>query len=70
MFAIVSNMQKKNNFLSKPPKITNPNKPVRNIFDRRYRKKPLLNKPFPTKCYPCLDISLFCYSYAVHNNLA
>ena len=64
-------------FLSKPPKITfrTPKlqtliKPVWNIFDRRDPKKTPLNWSFPTKWYPCLDISLFCYSCAVHNNLA
>ncbi len=59
MFAIVSNLQKKIYFLSKSSKITltkpklqTPIKPVGNIFDRRYRKKTLLNWPFPTKWYP------------------
>jgi hypothetical protein len=64
-------------FLSKPPKITfrTPKlqtliKPVGNIFDRRESKKHPPNWSFPTKWYPCLHISLFCYSCAVHNNLA
>ncbi len=77
MFAIVSNLRKKKFlFLSKPPKITfrttnlqTPIKPVGNIFDRRDPKKPTLNCSFPTEWYPCLDISLFCYSCVVHNNL-
>jgi len=68
---------KKNfDFLSKPPKITfrtpklqSPIKPFGNIFDRRDPKKPTLNWPFSTNWYPCLDISLLCYSCAVHNNL-
>ena len=78
MFAIVSNLQKKNLFFVKTPlkitfrtpKLQTPIKPVENIFERLYRKKTLLNWPFPTKWYLCLDISLFCYSCAVHNNLA
>jgi len=77
VFAIVSNFQKKNYFLSKPPKITfrtpklqRPIKPFGNIFERRDPNKPPLNWSFPTKWYPCLHISLFCYSCAVHNNLA
>jgi len=44
----MSNLQKKNLFLSETPKITfrtpklqTPIKPVGNIFDRRYRKKTL-----------------------------
>jgi hypothetical protein len=77
MFAIVSDLQKKilifvktpkNNFLD--PKLQTSIKPVGDIFDRRDPKKLTLNWPFPTKWYPCLDISLFCYSFAVHNNLA
>jgi len=64
--------KKKNYFLSKHPKIIfrtpklqTPIKPVGNIF------WPFpTNRPFPTKWYPCLDISLFCYSCAVHSNLA
>jgi len=33
-------------------------------------KKHPLNWSFPTKWYPCLDTSLFCYSCSVHKNLA
>jgi hypothetical protein len=77
MFAIVSNLHKKKLFFVKTPKnnfsdpqTTNLNKPVGNIFDRRDPKKPPLNWSFPTKWYPCLLIPLFCYSCAIHNNLA
>jgi len=70
-------VDKKFYFLSKPlkikfrtSKIQTLIKPVGNIFDRREPKKPPLNWSFPTKWYPCLHISLFGSSRAVHNNLA
>ncbi len=70
-------VEKKFYFLSKPLKITfwTPKlqtliKPIGNIFDLRHPKKTPLNWSFLIKWYPCLHISLFCYSLAVHNNLA
>jgi len=71
MFAIVSNLQKnnlifvkthKNNFLD--PQTTNLNKTRRGHFWSSWPQKNPLNWQFPTKWYPCLDISLFCYSLA------
>ena len=57
-------------FLSKPPKITFRTPKLQaliNPFLIVGTPKKTHTWSFPTKGYPCLHISLFCYSCAVHN---
>ncbi len=52
------------------PTLNYGNQHKREPTQREPTQNPTLNWPFSTKWYPCLHTSLFCYSCAVHNNLA